>query len=152
IFFPLSNPTSHIEALPEDLIHWTDGAAIVGTGSPFAPVEWKGVRHEIGQGNNALIFPGLGLGAVAVGARQLPDEAFLGAAQALYELNAKNRGPGTPIYPPLTRLREVSFAVATAVGKALVESGAAPSIPLAEVPARVRAMMWEPEYPRYVPA
>jgi malate dehydrogenase (oxaloacetate-decarboxylating) len=152
IFFPLSNPTSHIEALPEDLIHWTDGAAIVGTGSPFAPVEWKGVRHEIGQGNNALIFPGLGLGAVAVGARHLPDEAFLAAAQALYELNAKNRGPGAPIYPPLTRLREVSFAVACAVGKALVESGAAPAIPLADVPARVRATMWEPEYPRYVPA
>jgi malate dehydrogenase (oxaloacetate-decarboxylating) len=153
IFFPLSNPTSHIEALPEGLIHWTDGAAIVGTGSPFAPVEWKGVRHEIGQGNNALIFPGLGLGAVAVGARHLPDEAFLAASQALYELTARgNRGAGAPIYPPLTRLREISFAVASAVGRTLVESGAAPSMPLADVPARVRAMMWEPEYPRYVPA
>ena len=152
IFFPLSNPTSHIEALPEDLIRWTDGAAVVGTGSPFAPVEWKGVRHEIGQGNNALIFPGLGLGAIAVGARHLPDEAFLAAANALFELNAKNRGAGTAIYPPLTRLREVSFAVACAVGKALVESGAAPGVTVGEVPARVRATMWEPEYPRYVPA
>jgi malate dehydrogenase (oxaloacetate-decarboxylating) len=152
IFFPLSNPTSHIEALPEDLIRWTDGTAVVGTGSPFAPVEWKGVRHEIGQGNNALIFPGLGLGAVAVGAKHLPDEAFLAASNALFELNAKNRSPGTPIYPPLTRLREVSFAVACAVAKALVETGAAPSLPVAEVPARVRATMWEPEYPRYLPA
>jgi len=152
IFFPLSNPTSHIEALPEDLIRWTDGAAVIGTGSPFAPIEWKGVRHQIGQGNNALIFPGLGLGAVAVGARTLPDEAFLAAAQALYELNAQNRGPDAPIYPPLTRLREVSFAVACAVGQALVESGAAPGVSLADVPARVRAMTWEPEYPRYLPA
>src|SRR5262249_44908286 len=151
IFFPLSNPTSHIEALPEDLIKWTDGAAIVGTGSPFAPVEWKGVRHEIGQGNNALIFPGLGLGAIAVGARTLPDEAFLAAAQALYELNAKNRGPGAPIYPPLTRLREGSFAVACAGGEALVEACAAPGVSAADVPSRVRSNMWGPECPRSLP-
>ena len=152
LFFPLSNPTSRIEAEPADLIRWTNGAAVVGTGSPFAPVEWNGVQHEIGQGNNALIFPGLGLGAVAVAARELPDVAFLAASQALFEFTGKSRAQGTSIYPPLTRLREVSFAVACAVGKALIESGVAPSAKLAEVGERVRAMMWEPEYPRYVQA
>ena len=152
LFFPLSNPTSHIEADPADLLRWTNGAAVVGTGSPFPPVEWNGVRHEIGQGNNALIFPGLGLGAVAVNARELTDEAFLAASQALFEFTGSTRAPGAAIYPPLTRLREVSYAVACAVGKTLVESGVARHVKASEVPERVRAMMWEPEYPRYVPA
>jgi malic enzyme len=152
LFFPLSNPTSHIEAEPADLLRWTNGAAVVGTGSPFPPIEWNGVRHEIGQGNNALIFPGLGLGAVAVEARELPDEAFLAASQALFEFTTQSRTHGTTIYPPLTRLREVSFDVACAVGKTLIECGSAPGAKVSEVPERVRAMMWEPEYPRYVPA
>ena len=92
--------------------------AIMGTGSPFAPVEHDGRTHTIGQGNNAFIFPGVGLGATAVEARWLPDEAFAAAAHALFEFTAASSAPGDPIYPPLVELREVSRDVAIAVGAA----------------------------------
>jgi malate dehydrogenase (oxaloacetate-decarboxylating) len=150
IILPLSNPTSKAEATPRDLIEWTNGAAVVGTGSPFPPVEHAGATYEIGQGNNALIFPGVGLGAVSVGARWLPDEAFLAASRALLAFTAPSGRPGSPIYPPLRRLREVSFAVAVEVARALVDSGAA-SKPAEPIEARVRSMMWEPVYLPYRP-
>ncbi len=149
IILPLSNPTSRIEARPEDLLRWTWGAAVIGTGSPFPPVEYGGMFHHVGQGNNALIFPGVGLGAVAVGARGLPDEAFAAAADALYEYTVPSIRLGAPIYPPLRRLREVSRLVAVAVGRALVEGGAAPEMTRREIEDRVTAMMWEPVYQPY---
>ena len=149
IVLALSNPTSKSEIRPEDLIRWTDGAGVIGTGSPFAPVEHRGRTHVIGQGNNALIFPGLGLGATAVEARWLPDEAFTAAAQALVGFSAPSPSPGDPIYPSVLRLREVSRVVAVAVGWALVEAGAAPQMSRAEVERRVLAAIWEPEYLPY---
>ena len=127
-------------------------AAVVGTGSPFPPVEYGGMFHHIGQGNNALIFPGVGLGAVAVNARWLPDQAFAAAAEALYEYTAPTIRVGAPIYPPLRRLREVSRLVALAVGRALVEAGAAPEMTKCEIEDRVTATMWEPVYRPYRPA
>jgi malate dehydrogenase (oxaloacetate-decarboxylating) len=149
ILLALSNPTSKSEVTPADFIRWTDGAGVIGTGSPFAPVEHRGTTHTIGQGNNAFIFPGLGLGATAVEARWLPDEAFTAAAQALYEFTADATAPGAPIYPSVLRLREVSRAVAVAVGCALVDAGAAPAMSRAEVERRVAAGVWEPEYLPY---
>jgi malate dehydrogenase (oxaloacetate-decarboxylating) len=149
IVLALSNPTSKTEVTPEDLIRWTEGAAIIGTGSPFEPVEYRGTTHTIGQGNNALIFPGVGLGATAVGARWLPDEAFTAAARALGEFSAGSPGPGGPIYPSVSRLREVSREVAVAVGCALVEAGAAPQLARTEVERRVAAGVWEPVYLPY---
>ncbi len=149
IVLALSNPTSKTEVRPADLIPWTDGAAVMGTGSPFAPVAHGGRTYTIGQGNNALIFPGLGLGATAVQARWLPDDAFTAAARALVEFGAPRPAPGDPIYPSVRRLREVSRAVAVAVGVALVDAGAAPPISRAEVERRVAAGMWEPEYLPY---
>jgi malate dehydrogenase (oxaloacetate-decarboxylating) len=149
VVLPISNPTANSEASPADVIAWTDGAAIVGTGSPFAPVTWKGVRHEIGQGNNAFVFPGLGLGAVAVEARWLPDAAFAAASDALALATAASAGPGAPIYPPLVRLREVSLQVAIAVARALVREGAAPAAPDEAIEERVRALVWEPRYVPY---
>jgi malic enzyme len=150
IVLALSNPTDKCEVTPADFIRWTDGAGVIGTGSPFAPVEHAGRTHTIGQGNNALIFPGVGLGATAVGARWLPDAAFNAASWALFGFSAADvDSPGAPIYPPLTRLREVSRAVAIAVGLALVESGAAPPISRAEVEQRVAAGIWEPVYLPY---
>jgi malate dehydrogenase (oxaloacetate-decarboxylating) len=145
----LSNPTSKTEVTPEDLIRWTDGAAVIGTGSPFPPVEHRGRTHTIGQGNNALIFPGVGLGATVVEARWLPDEAFTAAARALGEFSAGSPAPGAPIYPSVLRLREVARAVAVAVGYALVEAGAAPAMARAEIERHVAAGMWEPEYLPY---
>jgi malic enzyme len=147
IVLALSNPTAQCEVTPEDLIRWSDGAAVMGTGSPFAPVDHRGTRHVIGQGNNVLVFPGVGLGATAVEARWLPDEAFIAAATALSELTPAS--PGDPIYPPMRRLREISRAVAIAVGCALVDAGAAPAMTRTEVERRVAAGIWEPDYLPY---
>jgi malic enzyme len=152
IVLALSNPTSKCEVRPEDLIRWSNGAAVIGTGSPFAPVEHAGRSYTVGQGNNAFIFPGVGLGATAVGARWLPDDAFTAAARALFEFTTSSAGSsavGAPIYPPITRLRQVSRAVAVAVGSALVDAGAAPSMSHAEVERRVAEGIWEPRYLPY---
>ncbi len=152
IVLPISNPTDKAEATPERLLAWTDGAAVIGTGSPFPPVLWNGTSHEIGQGNNALIFPGVGLGAIAVDARRLTDRAFAAAGNALFESTPITGRPGEPIYPRLSRLREVSLRVALAVGNALVAEGAAPAMSPDEVERRIRGLMWEPVYRPYRPA
>jgi len=149
IVLALSNPDTKTEVTPEDLIRWTNGAAVMGTGSPFAPVEHQGRTHTIGQANNAFIFPGLGLGAIAVEARWLPDDAFVAAARALVGFTAASPRAGSPIYPPLSRLRDVSRDVALAVGASLVESGAAPKISRPEIERRVLDAMWEPDYLPY---
>lgn len=146
IILPISNPTSKSEAAPADIISWTNGAAIVGTGSPFPAVSWKGAAYEIGQGNNAFIFPGVGLGAVAVEARWLPDAAFAAASEALA---AAAPSPPGPIYPSLVRLREVSLAVAIAVARALVREEAAPQFSDDAIAQRIRALVWEPRYVPY---
>jgi malate dehydrogenase (oxaloacetate-decarboxylating) len=148
----LSNPTNKVEATPEDLVRWTNGAAIVGTGSPFEPVAIDGRMFTIGQGNNVLIFPGVGLGATACGARWLPDSAFTAAAGALVESNAGSTSPGDPIFPPLCRLRDVARTVALAVARELVRTGAAPFMPAGEVERRVSGLMWDPAYLPYRPA
>jgi malate dehydrogenase (oxaloacetate-decarboxylating) len=148
----LSNPTSKIEATPEDLLRWTNGAAIVGTGSPFEPVRIDGRTFTIGQGNNVLIFPGVGLGATAVRARWLPDSAFAAAASALVDVNAAASAPEDPIFPPLQRLHDVARVVALAVARELVRVGAAPTTPDGDIERRVVAMMWTPAYLPYKPA
>jgi malic enzyme len=152
VVMPLSNPTAKAEATPADVLRWTQGAALVATGSPFPPVEYGGQTHVIGQANNVLVFPGVGLGAVAVEARRLPDEAFLAAAKALFEASEPTATPGAPLFPPLRALRQVSHAVAVAVGKCLVRAGAAPPLEDAEVEARVASLVWEPVYHPYRPA
>lgn len=152
IVLALSNPDTKTEVRPADLIAWTNGAAVMGTGSPFAPVTHRGRTYRIGQANNAFIFPGVGLGASAVEAEWLPDDAFVAAARALVDCTGASPQPGDPIYPPLSRLREVSRAVAVAVGRALVDAGAAPSVAQGEVESRVDQAMWTPEYLPYRPA
>jgi len=152
IVLPISNPTSRAEATPEDVLRWTGGAAVVGTGSPFPPVSTGGVTHQIGQGNNAFIFPGVGLGATSVAARWLPDAAFTAAGRALDEATGSATAPGSPIYPPLRRLRETSVAVARAVARSLVNEGAADPISGEEIDARILGRMWEPRYRPYRPS
>jgi malic enzyme len=151
IVLALSNPDSKIEATPADLLRWTNGAAVVATGSPFPPVEYAGRTYTIGQANNAFIFPGVGLGASAVDARWLPDAAFVAASQALVACTGTSPRQGDPIYPPLARLRDVSRQVAVAVANALVDAGAAASLTPAAIDARVDAAMWAPEYLPYRP-
>lgn len=151
IIFPLSNPTSRAEATAEDVLRWTDGRALVATGSPFAPVTYEGTTHTIAQSNNAYIFPGVGLGVRAVGARRVSDAMFMAAARALAEA-ADASAPGDPILPPLPTIRAVSRAIAIAVARQAVAEGLAPSATDAEVEAIVDAATWHPTYATYVPA
>lgn len=152
IVLALSNPTSKVEVTPAEVIGWTNGAAIVGTGSPFPPVDHGGVRRRIGQGNNVFIFPGVGLGATAVHARWLPDAAFAAASDALVECTQSMAAGDEAIYPPLGTLRQVSREVAVAVAKALVAEGAADPLSEVEIEQRVDASIWTPDYLPYRPA
>jgi malate dehydrogenase (oxaloacetate-decarboxylating) len=149
IVLALSNPTANIEARPEQLLGWTNGAAIVGTGSPFAPVRVRDVTYHIGQGNNVFVFPGVGLGATVVGAQWLPDEAFAAAARAVHQSTERTSKPGAPIFPPLSQLREVSYRVALAVGRAIIDAGASPPLSQPVLEQRLAEAMWKPAYLRY---
>jgi malate dehydrogenase (oxaloacetate-decarboxylating) len=149
IIMPLSNPTSHSEARPADLIAWTQGRALIATGSPFEPVPYRGVSYHIAQANNALIFPGLGLGVTACRARRVSDGMLAAAAQALAGLS-ETSSPGAPVLPPVTSLRAVSAAVAAAVAQAAQNEGLA-GVPLDDPAGQVRRAMWEPVYPTIEP-
>jgi len=149
IVLALSNPTAKIEARPEQLLGWTNGAAIVGTGSPFAPVRVHDVTYHIGQGNNVFVFPGVGLGATVVGAQWLPDEAFAAAARAVHQSTERTSKPGAPIFPLLSQLREVSYRVALAVGRAIIDAGASPPLSQPVLEQRLAEAMWKPAYLRY---
>ena len=149
VIMPLSNPTSHSEAQAADLIAWTGGRALIATGSPFPPVGYHGVRYEVAQANNALVFPGLGLGVTVSRARQVSDGMLAAAAGALAGLSDA-AAPGAAVLPPVASLREVSAAVAEAVARAAQAEGLS-SVPLDDLPGRVRQAMWEPAYPRVEP-
>jgi malate dehydrogenase (oxaloacetate-decarboxylating) len=149
IIMPLSNPTSHSEAQPADLIAWTEGRALIATGSPFDPVSYKGVRHQIAQANNALIFPGLGLGVTVSRARRVSDGMLAAAADALAGLSDATL-PGAPLLPPVTSLRAVSAAVAAAVARAAQAEGLSDA-QLDDPDRQVREAMWVPDYPKVEP-
>ena len=149
IIMPLSNPTSKAEAVPEDLIRWTDGRALVATGSPFPPVNHDGRTYTIAQSNNALVFPGLGLGVAVVRARRITDAMIAAAADAVAAF-ANPTGPGAALLPPVTDLRTVSAAVAIAVAQAAEEHGLAEQ-PLTDPVKQIHQAMWRPEYPSFEP-
>ncbi len=115
IVFPLSNPTSRSECTAEEAVRWSDGRALVATGSPFEPVDWRGRRYRVGQGNNAFIFPGVGLGLWVGGVRRVSEGMFLDAANALAEQVTPTDLEQGAVYPTLDRIRECSIAVASAV-------------------------------------
>jgi malate dehydrogenase (oxaloacetate-decarboxylating) len=146
IIMPLSNPTSNCEAVPEDLIRWTDGRALIATGSPFEPVPHGDVRYRIGQANNALVFPGIGLGVTVARAGRVTDRMIAAAADAVAGLSDATT-PGSPVLPPVDDLRRVSAAVGVAVAVAAVEEGVA-QVPVTEPIQQVHEAMWRPEYPR----
>ncbi|MBV6458370.1 MAG: NAD-dependent malic enzyme [Fimbriimonadaceae bacterium] len=151
IIFPLSNPTSRSEATPADLIEWTDGRVIAATGSPFAPVEHGGRAIPIAQCNNSYIFPGLGLGVLASGAKRVRPSMFLAAAQEAARC-AFDFGAAGMVLPPLNRIRDVSLRIALRVGLTAIEEGLAPVVPETELRNRIAERMWHPAYPRLVPA
>jgi malate dehydrogenase (oxaloacetate-decarboxylating) len=145
VIMPMSNPTELAEATPDDLILWTGGRALVATGSPFPPVEYQGTRYIIGQANNALIFPGLGLGAIATGATMITDAMLSAAAHAVAGL-VDSRAPGSPLLPEVDALRDTSLAVAAAVARAAAEEGVARTPLAGDVTSQIRAVMWQPVY------
>ena len=145
VILPMSNPTALSEAVPRDLIAWTDGRALVATGSPYGAVDYGGVHYEIGQANNALVFPGLGLGVIAARARRVTDGMLLTAARAVADL-VDISAPGAPLLPRIADLRETSVAVATAVARQAAAEGVASAALSSDLSSQVRALMWEPRY------
>ena len=146
IVFPLSNPTSKTECTPEDALRWSEGRAIVATGSPFEPVTVGGKRHRIGQCNNSFVFPGVGLGLTVCGARRVSEGMFLESAKALAALVKPEDLAECAVYPELSRIREISFAVACAtIRRAVAEGHADPEI-LEHLEKTVEGAMWVPEY------
>ncbi|MEL7208294.1 MAG: oxaloacetate-decarboxylating malate dehydrogenase [Actinomycetota bacterium] len=149
IILPLSNPTSRAEATAEDVLNWTDGKALVATGSPFDPVTVDGVTHTIAQSNNSYIFPGVGLGVIASGATRVSDEMFMVAAKALADA-VTDRQPGAPLLPPLDDIRAVSRSIAIAVGTEAQRQELAPMTSESELEDLVDATVVAPEYRQYV--
>jgi malate dehydrogenase (oxaloacetate-decarboxylating) len=147
IIMPLSNPTSKAEAAPEDLILWTGGRVLAATGSPFPPVEHAGRTYQIAQANNALVFPGLGLGVTVSRARRITDQMITAAADAIARLSDASQ-PGAALLPPVENLRLVSAAVAVEVARAAQQEGVAQAT-VDEPIQQVHQAMWRPEYPRF---
>lgn len=147
IIFPLSNPTELAEATAEDIIKWSDGKAMVATGIPAEPVEYNGVTYVIGQANNALIYPGLGLGSIAVNASLLTDEMISSAAHSLsefLEINVK----GAAVLPPVSKLTQFSETVANAVAECAVKQGLN-RVQTNDVKRTVQSLIWKPVYRNY---
>ncbi|TCW53956.1 NAD-dependent malic enzyme [Bacillus thuringiensis] len=146
IILPMSNPTPLAEAKPADLIEWTEGKALVATGSPFEPVTYNGVTYVIGQSNNALIFPGLGLGTIIVRASVMTDGMFAAAAEAVASMVDTSQ-PGAPILPEVEELRNISEMVAIEVAKVAVAEGVArENLSDNDIKIAVKEAIWEPEY------
>jgi len=151
IVFALSNPTSKAECTAEQAYRWSDGRGVFASGSPFDPVEWSGRRFVPGQGNNAYIFPGLGLGVILAAAREVTDAMFLAAAGTLAEMvDEKSIASGT-VYPPLAAIREVSARIAAAVIEVARRDGLATASLPDDVIGWVQASMYQPQY-RPIPA
>ncbi|MDR3753684.1 MAG: NAD-dependent malic enzyme [Terracidiphilus sp.] len=149
VIFPLSNPTSQSEAAPADLLRWTDGRALVGTGSPFPPVEVNGKLVRIAQVNNSYIFPGLALGILVSRAGRVTDGMIMAAAKALAALSPARTDKSAPLLPPIAEARKTSLAVAEAVGMQAIADGVAEAIDEASLADALRAYVWEPEYVPY---
>ncbi len=149
VIFPLSNPTSRSEATAEQIVAWADGRALIGTGSPFPPVKWKGRTIPITQTNNSYIFPGMGLGILGSGARRVTDAMFMAAAKTVAELSPAHDDTGGMLLPPVSQMRAVARAVAGAVARQAVTDGVAEAKDTASLDDRIDMCIWEPQYRPY---
>lgn len=150
VVLPLSNPNSKSEARPGDVIRWTDGRAIVATGSPFDPVEYEGRSIRIGQGNNVYVFPGIGLGAMVGEVTEVSDAMFTVAAEVLADHVTEDDLREGSLFPSLSRLREITAHIAGAVVRQAREEGVGRPIPDDQIPSAVQQAMWTPQYPRLI--
>ncbi len=149
VIFPLSNPTSQAEATPADLLRWTEGRALVGTGSPFAPVEVNGNLIRISQVNNSYIFPGLALGILVSRATRVTDNMIMAAAKTLASLSPARDDKNAPLLPPIADARKTSAAVAEGVFRQAIAEGVAEPASEAEIAEKLSTYMWEPVYRPY---
>jgi malate dehydrogenase (oxaloacetate-decarboxylating) len=148
IIFPLSNPTSRAEATPQDIETWTEGRGIVGTGSPFPPLERDGIKVKVDQTNNSYIFPGVGLGAIAVQATRISDLMMMAAAKALAEASPTRSDKSANLLPPVNKLRDVALTVAVAVARQAHSEGLT-SVAAENIESLVQKQMWTPGYCSY---
>lgn len=151
VVMPFSNPTSKCEAHPADILKWTDGRALVASGSPFEPVVLAGKTHRIGQGNNVYIFPGVGLGALSANAKKVTDSMFTVAAETLAAAVEQRDLDEGALYPRLSRLREITRKIAIAVVLEAHSAGVGDAVDEAEATRRVDAAIWAPRYPTLRP-
>ncbi|CUS48249.1 MAG: malate dehydrogenase (oxaloacetate-decarboxylating) MaeA [Idiomarinaceae bacterium HL-53] len=149
IIFPLSNPSRHVEAHPQDVLRWTQGQAIIATGSPFDEVNVDGVTYPIAQCNNSYIFPGIGLGVLAVKSKRVTEEMMLVASATLAAMSPRVKGTGQSLLPPLREIEELSREIAFAVGKVAQQQGHALEITDELLRARISKIFWHPEYREY---
>lgn len=149
IILPLSNPSQHAEAQPHDVVEWTDGKAIVATGSPFKPVKYNGATFEISQCNNSYVFPGVGLGVISCGARLISDEMLMAASRTLADLSLNSKGKTNAVLPPLTSLPEISRKIATVVAKTAIGQELAREMTDDELNAAIDHNFWTPAYREY---
>jgi malate dehydrogenase (oxaloacetate-decarboxylating) len=149
VIFPLSNPTERAEATPHDVLEWSDGRAVIGTGSPFPAIQRDGQTFRIDQTNNAYVYPGIGLGAIAARAARISDGMFLEAARVIAAMSPARHDPQANLLPPLTDIRELSFHVAVAVAKRAQADGLAERTSDDELTSAIREKMWEPVYAKY---
>jgi malate dehydrogenase (oxaloacetate-decarboxylating) len=152
IIFPLSNPTSRSEATPEQLMAWSDGRALIGTGSPFPSLQLGDKTVRVTQTNNSYIFPGVGLGVLAANARRITDAMFMAAGKAVASISPTVTDRNAGLLPPVTELRKVAMVVARAVARQAQADGVADPCDGTVLDARIDARMWEPRYRPYVRA
>ena len=149
IIFPLSNPTSQVEAVPADILQWTQGRALIATGSPFAPVNYKGQIHHISQCNNSYIFPGIGLGVIASGAKRVTDNMLIASSNALADCSPKLQDPQADLLPSLDSLQTISKQIALKVALAAIEDGVAPKVSVESLQQAIERNFWTPKYRDY---
>lgn len=149
IILPLSNPISHSEAAPDDLMFWTENRAIIGTGSPFKNLTKDGKPFRLDQTNNAYIFPGIGIGMIAVQAKKITNKILMTAAKALAACSPAKTNGAANLLPPLTQIREISYKIAVAVATEAVQSGVANYLTAKEIESSIQNNIWQPNYVSY---
>jgi malate dehydrogenase (oxaloacetate-decarboxylating) len=149
VIFPLSNPTSRSEAVPQQIMEWTDGRALIGTGSPFPPVQWQGKQIPVDQTNNSYIFPGVGLGVLAAKATRVTDAMFMVAGKVVAEMSPTVHDRHARLLPPVDQLRAVSLAVAKVVAAQAQADGVAEACDEQTLEKRLKSLVWEPKYRPY---